>query len=269
MYQIARALEQLARELGVEIRACTPVERIEVSNNAATGVVLAGGERLAASQVVINADPRYAYSTLLPGYEKTAARLAQLELSYSGFVLLLGINRIYPDLAHHNIFFSSDYRAEFAAIVDMRVPAPDPTIYVCAASVTDPNLAPPGHMNLFVLVNAPVLNPRVNWAREAQGYRNLILHKLERMGLENLSQHIVIEQIWTPETINQRYNAPGGSIYGLASNNPWTAFMRPPLRARDVRGVYFVGGGTHPGGGIPLVLLSGRAVAERVMADSA
>jgi phytoene dehydrogenase-like protein len=114
-----------------------------------------------------------------------------------------------------------------------------------------------------------VLNPRVNWTREAQGYRNLILHKLERMGLENLSQHIVIEQIWTPETINQRYNAPGGSIYGLASNNPWTAFMRPPLRAREVRGVYFVGGGTHPGGGIPLVLLSGRAVAERVMADSA
>ncbi len=269
MYQIARALEQLARELGVEIRACTPVEHIEVSNNAATGVILAGGERLAASRVIVNADPRYAYATLLPGHEKTAARLAQLELSYSGFVLLLGINRIYPDLAHHNIFFSSDYRAEFAAIVDMQVPAPDPTIYVCAASVTDPRLAPPGHMNLFVLVNAPVLNPRVNWAREAQGYRNLILHKLERMGLENLSQHIVIEQIWTPETINQRYNAPGGSIYGLASNNPWTAFMRPPLRARDVRGVYFVGGGTHPGGGIPLVLLSGRAVAERVMADSA
>lgn len=269
MYQIARALAALACDLGVEIRTNAPVERIEVHNGAASGVVLAGGERLAASLAVVNADPRYAYADLLPGVEKTAARLARLESSYSGFVLLLGVNRIYPELAHHNIFFSSDYRAEFRAIVDMQTPAPDPTIYVCAASVTDPSLAPPGHMNLFVLVNAPVVNPRVNWAREATGYRNLILHKLEHMGLESLSQHTVFEQIWTPATINERYNAPGGAIYGLASNNPWTAFVRPPLRAREVRGVYFVGGGTHPGGGIPLVLLSGRAVAERVLADAA
>lgn len=269
MYQIARALSKLACDLGVEIRTGAPVEQIEVSNGAVRGVILACGERVAASQVIINADPRYAYARLLPGTEKTAARLARLETSYSGFVLLLGVNRIYPELAHHNIFFSSDYRSEFAAIVDMQIPAPDPTIYICAASVSDPSLAPPGHMNLFVLINAPTLNPRVNWTREAPGYRNLILHKLEQMGLKDLSQHIVFEQIWTPATINERYNAPGGAIYGLASNNPWTAFLRPPLRAPEVRGVYFVGGGTHPGGGIPLVLLSGRAVAERVLADIA
>lgn len=268
MYQIARALTALASDLGVEIRTNAQVDRIDAANGAATGVTLAGGERIAASRVVVNADPRYAYAKLIPGATRIAERLARLESSYSGFVLLLGVDRIYPELLHHNIFFSSDYRAEFAAIVDRQAPAPDPTIYICAASVSDAQLAPPGHMNLFVLINAPVLNQRVNWMREAPGYRDLIIRKLERMGLTDLGRHIVFEQIWSPATINERYNAPGGAIYGLASNNPWTAFMRPPLRARELSGLYFVGGGTHPGGGIPLVLLSGRAAAERVIADT-
>jgi phytoene desaturase len=122
-------------------------------------------------------------------------------------------------------------------------------------------------MNLFVLVNAPALNERVNWPREQQGYRDLVIAKLERMGLSNLSQHIAYEQIWTPADIAERYNAAGGAIYGLASNNPFAAFLRPPLRANGIDKLYFVGGGTHPGGGIPLVLLSGQAVAERIAAD--
>ena len=122
-------------------------------------------------------------------------------------------------------------------------------------------------MNLFALVNAPALGPTVNWSREAIGYRDLVVRKLERMGLENLDRQIVYERIITPADLQSRYNALGGAIYGLASNHPWTAFLRPPLRAREARGLFFVGGGTHPGGGIPLVLLSGRAVAERVLAD--
>jgi phytoene desaturase len=124
-------------------------------------------------------------------------------------------------------------------------------------------------MNLFVLVNAPAVGPRVNWEREAAGYRDLVVRKLERMGLADLERHVVYERIITPADLQSRYNAPGGAIYGLASNQPWAAFVRPPLRAREARGLFFVGGGTHPGGGIPLVLLSGRAVAQRVMGDQA
>jgi phytoene desaturase len=267
MYELARALERLACELGVEIRTHCPVARIAVYGNRACGVVLEGGERLSAAAVVVNADPRYAYEALLPAEWSTATRLARLEPSCSGFVLLLGIDRVYPELAHHTIFFSADYAAEFAAIFDKRVPAPDPTVYVCATSVSDPAHAPPGHMNLFVLVNAPALSPRVDWRSMATAYRDLVIRKLERMGLDGLEQHIHYERIITPEDLRSRYNAPGGAIYGLASNQPWTAFLRPPLRAREARGLYFVGGGTHPGGGIPLVLLSGRAVAERLLAD--
>ena len=267
MYTLARALERLAHQLGVDIRTSCPVARVLVRDGAACGVILDDGEKLDAAAVIVNADPRYAYQALLPDQRRTAARLARLEPSCSGFILLLGIDRTYPDLAHHNIFFSTDYRREFAAIFSKRVPAPDPTVYVCATSLSDPAHAPPGHTNLFVLVNAPALDKRVNWGREAAGYRDTVIRKLERMGLAHLEQHIAYERIIAPDDLQMRYNAAGGAIYGLASNAPWTAFLRPPLRARDLRRLYFVGGGTHPGGGIPLVLLSGQAVAERVLAD--
>jgi phytoene desaturase len=266
MYELARALERLACALGVELRMRSPVAQVVVGAGAARGVLLENGERLDAAAVIINADPRYAYQALVPGGLPTATRLARLEPSCSGFVLLLGVNRMYADLAHHNIFFSADYPREFAAIFDRRVPAPDPTVYVCATSVSDPAHAPLGHMNLFVLVNAPALGQRVSWAREAIGYRDVVLRKLERMGLVGLERHIVYERVITPEDLRSRYNAPNGSIYGPASNQLWAAFLRPPQRAREMRGLFFVGGGTHPGGGIPLVLLSGRAVAERVLA---
>jgi phytoene desaturase len=266
MYELARALERLARALGVELRMRSPVAQVVVGAGAVRGVLLETGERLDAAAVIVNADPRYAYQALVPGGLPTAMRLARLEPSCSGFVLLLGVNRVYADLAHHNIFFSADYPREFAAIFDRRVPAPDPTVYVCATSVSDPAHAPLGHMNLFVLVNAPALGQRVNWAREAIGYRDVVLRKLERMGLVGLERHIVYERMITPEDLRSRYNAPNGAIYGLASNQLWSAFLRPPQRAREMRGLFFVGGGTHPGGGIPLVLLSGRAVAEQVLA---
>jgi phytoene desaturase len=267
MYMLARALEQLARRLGVEIYTNTPVQRVLVRDGTAHGVVLTDGQQIDAHAVIVNADPRYAYQSLLPEQRRTAARLARLEPSCSGFILLLGIDRIYPSLAHHNIFFSADYQREFGAIFGKRVPAPDPTVYVCATALSDPAHAPPGHSNLFVLVNAPALDGRVNWGREASGYRDTIIRKLERMGLTHLEQHITYERMIAPDDIQARYNAAGGAIYGLASNQPWTAFLRPPLRGRGLRGLYFVGGGTHPGGGIPLVLLSGQAVAERVVAD--
>jgi phytoene desaturase len=140
-------------------------------------------------------------------------------------------------------------------------------VYVCATSLAEPSHAPPGHTNMFVLVNAPALDGRVCWEREADGYRDTVIRKLERMGLAGLGRHIAYERIITPADLQARYNATGGAIYGLASNHPWTAFLRPPLRARGIGRLYFVGGGTHPGGGIPLVLLSGRAVAERVITD--
>lgn len=268
MYQLARLLEHLARHLGVTIRTQSPVARIDIHHRTACGVILDNGEHLPAETVIINADPRYAYTTLIPNQPRQATRLATQEPSSSGFILLLGIDRDYPQLAHHTIFFSADYPREFAAIFDKRIPAADPTIYICTTARTDPHHAPPGHLNLFLLINAPALNKRVTWTREAPSYRNLVIRKLERMGLAHLSTHITYERLITPEDLQSHYNAPDGAIYGLASNHPWAAFLRPPLQARNLRQLYFVGGGTHPGGGIPLVLLSGRAVAARILSDT-
>lgn len=267
MYQLAQALERLAIELGVTLRLNSPVAQILNARGRVRGVRLASGEELTAHQIIVNADPRYAYAALLPDQPAAAARMARLEPSCSGFMLFLGINRIYPQLAHHNIFFSRDYPSEFTALFDKKVPAADPTIYLAATSLSDPSHAPPGHMNLFLLVNAPALHPRVNWPHEADAYGDMIIQRLEAMGLSQLSQHIAYRATWTPQTIAERYNAADGAIYGISSNNRFAAFLRPPLRAREARGLYFVGGGTHPGGGIPLVLLSGRAVAERVRSD--
>ncbi|MEI7643218.1 MAG: phytoene desaturase family protein [Chloroflexales bacterium] len=268
MYALGCALLRLAEELGVRVRTGAAVAEVLLAGGAAHGVRLACGERIPAARVIVNADPRYAYAALVPGHAHTARRLARLEPSCSGYLLFLGVDRTYAQLAHHNIFFSADYPREFQAIFQKGVPAVDPTVYVATTCLSDPQHAPPGHMNLFVLVNAPALGRRVRWQREAEPYRDLVLAKLERMGLDDLRRHIVYQQIWTPDDIQGHYNAAGGAIYGLSSNNPFSAFMRPPLRAHGLRNLYFVGGGTHPGGGIPLVLLSGKAVAERVAADS-
>jgi phytoene desaturase len=122
-------------------------------------------------------------------------------------------------------------------------------------------------MNLFFLINAPPLTDRVNWESEKGPYRDLIIRRLERMGLTNLHRHIVFEKIITPLDMQRYYHASRGAIYGLASNNPLSAFMRPKMKPNEFRRLYFVGGGTHPGGGIPLVALSGKAVAQHIASD--
>ncbi|NJN67425.1 MAG: phytoene desaturase [Chloroflexaceae bacterium] len=267
MYQLARALLRLAAELGIEIRTRAEVSEIVVRSGQARGVRLKDGQEIEGSCVVVNADPLYAYQHLLPGQEHMATALDKLQASASGFILLLGVDTCYEQLTHHTIFFNRDYPLEFDAIFEKGVPAADPSIYVCTTCLSDPSHAPPGHMNLFVLVNAPPLNGRVSWKREAEGYRNQIVRKLELMGLHQLQHHIVFEKIMTPQDMQNYYHSARGAIYGLASNNPFSAFLRPSMRAPRIKRLYFVGGGTHPGGGIPLVVLSGKTVAQRIASD--
>lgn len=273
LYKLAESLAALAGELGVEVRTNSEVTQVlfegEGGKARATGLRLTTGEELRAANVVVNADPMYAYPALVPEpyqNKQLARRMQSLEPSCSGFVLLLGVKGDYPNLAHHNIFFSGNYRAEFRSIFERGTPASDPTIYVANTSKSDPTQAPPGHLNLFVLVNAPALpaNTPGRWDAWAKPYRDLVIQKLEKAGLHNLGNRIVFERIMTPQTFKEQYNAWRGSIYGLSSNSRATAFLRPPNRAPGVSGLYFVGGSVHPGGGIPLVLLSARLVAKLI-----
>jgi phytoene desaturase len=253
MYQLAATLGRVALELGVELRLNCAVEQVLIERGQATGVRLADGTTLAADYVIVNADALYALDELI---EPT--RAPDHDLSCSGFVLLLGVSRDYPQLQHHNIFFSADYPAEFRAIFDLHVPAPDPTIYVAATCRADQQHAPAGMLNLFVLVNAPATG-RVDWPREAQAYRDLIVRRLEAYGLSDLGASIVTEQILTPADLGAMTNARRGALYGPASHGLQAAFLRPLNQPKAVRGLALVGGATHPGGGIPLVLLSGKA----------
>jgi phytoene desaturase len=271
MYELPSALVSLARELGVLIETGTEVDKILIEQGRACGVRLAGGEVMRADAVLANSDAVDTYRRLIDRDARrvyTDRKLEKLEPSCSGFVLLLGVARLYPQLAHHNIFFSSDYPAEFRALFEAGRPAADPTIYVCAASRTDASQAPAGHENLFVLVNAPATGGQTNWTAEARGYRDLIVRRLEENGLDGLSDAIDYEYIITPADFEQTYHANRGSIYGISSNKRRHAFLRPPNKARDIARLYFAGGSTHPGGGIPLVLLSGKMAAELLLRET-
>jgi phytoene desaturase len=258
MYEIPRALEKLAAELGVRIFTEAETSEIVVENKKAVGVRVRG-EAIGADFVISNADAIETYRNLLP-----VKKFQNREPSCSGFVLLLGARRKFDQLAHHNIFFSDDYRAEFDAIFKQKIPAPNPTVYVCATSRTDATQTPAGHENLFVLVNAPYTSERVDWAKEAKPYRDLIIKKLADFGLEDLEQAIDFEQIITPSDFEIKYRANRGSIYGISSNGVFSAFLRVPNRSREIKNLYFAGGATHPGGGIPLVLLSGKMAAQMI-----
>ncbi len=271
MYELPTALARLARELNVSIRNRVEVEKILIERGRARGVRLMNGERIECDAVLVNADAVDAYRRLIDSDARriyTDRKLEKIEPSCSGFVLLLGTKRRYPQLAHHNIFFSSDYPAEFRSIFDERRAAPDPTLYVCASSRTDPGQAPACHENLFVLVNAPSTGGPMDWTATARPYRDLIIRRLEENGLEKLSEAIDYERIITPADFERDYHANRGSLYGISSNKLRNAYLRPPNKARDIEGLYFAGGATHPGGGIPLVLLSGKMAAELLLRDT-
>ncbi|MFN2454785.1 MAG: phytoene desaturase family protein [Pyrinomonadaceae bacterium] len=268
IYNLVRALVRLCDELGVEIRTNVEVEKILIEKQRARGVLLKDGKIQKCDAVIANADAVETYRSLINENSRriyTNKKIARIEPSCSGFVLLLGVNRRYDSLAHHNIFFSPDYPAEFRAIFGDLRPADNPTIYVCASSRTDTSQAPEGHENLFVLINAPATSKHTCWTKEAASYRDLTIGKLEACGLKDLRASIDYEKIITPEDFEQTYRANRGLIYGVSSNKLTSAFLRPPNKARDIAGLYFAGGATHPGGGIPLVLLSGKMAAELVM----
>lgn len=263
IHEIPKAIASLAKGLGVEIVTGTEVEEIIVEDGTVVGVKTTDGV-IRADAVVSNADAVETHRRLLD-----SGNFSDREPSCSGFVLLLGTRKKFDSLAHHNIFFSDDYRREFDEMFGGKRPASNPTIYVCAASRTDSSQAPDGHENLFVLVNAPYTSNRTDWDSEATAYRNLIVSRLEAAGLHGLEESIDFERVITPKDFETTYHANRGSIYGLSSNGIMAAFKRVPNRSTDFRNLYFVGGAAHPGGGIPLVLLSAKMTAGLLVKDLA
>jgi phytoene desaturase len=277
-YGIARAYRRLAGELGVEVRTQAGVKRILVEEDRAVGVELANGAIERGDAVIAGVDATTVYHDLLPGGSAIEARRSRRlrrwvkrPFSCSGFVLYLGVDRQHPQLAHHNIFFTPDYRSEFSAIFDRGVPHPEPTIYVAITSKSDADHAPEGGENWYVMTNVPPLGANGqrsewNWDREASGYRDQILERLAMFGLD-VREHIRAERMLTPVDIQRKTGAWRGALYGHSFNDWLASFQRPHNRSPDVRGLYFAGGTTHPGGGVPMVTLSGKTAARLVQQD--
>lgn len=269
IYRIAEALTRLAGELGVEVRTGCAVQQIDVRDGRAVGVTLRDGTHLPARAVIANVDVATVYEKLLPPdavKRAKAERLMSAEPSCSGFIMLLGVEGQHKALAHHNIFFSSDYPREFRAIFEDGLPPDEPTVYVSITAKADAQDAPPGCENWFVLVNAPALSERFDWSAQAAAYGQTVLGRLAAFGLD-VRDKIRVQHILTPADLEKQSGARRGALYGMSSNSRFAAFRRPHNRASDVRGLYFAGGTTHPGGGVPMVMLSGKVAAGMVLDD--
>ena len=211
---------------------------------------------------------------VIPAYEKLLLEdkafmrgLDRLEPSCSGLVIELGLDCQYPQLAHHNFFFSGHQRKHFHTVFRKRQLPQDPTIYLVAAARTDPTVAPPGCDGLKILPHIPYIDDKRPLTREDYlVLKERVLDKLERMGLRDLRRHIVFEHCWTPLDIREQYNSNKGSIYGVVSDRFKNLAFKAPKQSTKYPNLFFVGGSVNPGGGMPMVVLCGQHVAKNIVA---
>ncbi len=266
---VMTAMERVARAMGVQFRMGEPVREITFTGRRATGVRTDAGPT-PVDALVINADFAQAMSSLVPDRLRrrwTDRKLAGKKFSCSTFMLYLGIKGDLPDLAHHTIFLAEDYRRNIAEIEQGLAPG-QPSIYVQNACVTDPALAPFGCSTLYVLV--PVGNrvsDVVDWAAEKARYRALVLKRLEALGVHDIEQRIVFEQVLTPNDWEADLNVFRGATFNLAHTLGQMLHWRPRNRFEDLDGVYLVGGGTHPGSGLPVIFEGARITTKLMVED--
>lgn len=263
LIRLRDALTALLADTGVRVQTGTAVTRILADGPRVRGVELDGGEHASADIVVANADAAHLYTDLLPD-ARARRRIDRLGPSSSALLLLAGVRGRTPELAHHNVLFSGDYRREFADIFARGVPPEEPTLYVGCSAVTDPSQAPEGDENWIVLANVPATDPR-SWPRPPEAYRELVLDRLAGHGFD-LRGRVAVSELVTPADFARRHAAWRGALYGTSSNSRLAPLLRPGNRG-PLRGLYLVGGSCHPGGGVPLVTMGAAIVADLIARD--
>ncbi|MHA8075085.1 1-hydroxycarotenoid 3,4-desaturase CrtD [Aquirufa sp. TARAVU-A1A] len=259
MIEIPQALVRLAKDLGVKFHLNEAVEKIRTTGNIANGIVTKKAS-YDFDFVASNADIRPSYQQLLPENLRPNKLLNQPKSS-SGIIFYWGINRVFDELGVHNILFSKDYQAEFEAIFKTENLWSDPTVYVHISSKVEPNDAPSGCENWFVLINAPA-NSGQDWDALIKECRENVIHKINQVLGINLEEHLVAEDYLDPRRIESRTSSAGGALYGNSSNNKFAAFLRHPNYRSAIKNMYWIGGSVHPGGGIPLCLSSAKIAAK-------
>ncbi len=267
LYHIALGLQRLIDELGIRVCLNSEVTEVRQTGRQVTGIATADGAFHPADIVVSNMEVIPAYERLLREDPQFLRSLDKFEPSCSGLVLELGLDCQYPQLAHHNFFFSEHQRAHFHTVFRKRQLPPDPTIYLVAASRTDPTVAPPGCDCLKILPHIPFIDDAHPLTREDYlRFKEQVVDKLERMGLKDLRKHVVFEHCWTPLDIRQQYYSNKGSIYGVVSDRFKNLAFKAPKQSTRYPNLFFVGGSVNPGGGMPMVVLCGQNVAKKIAA---
>ncbi|MCU0387238.1 MAG: phytoene desaturase family protein [Chitinophagaceae bacterium] len=259
MISITNALYQLALKKGVAFFFDSPVDSIKTEKGKVEGVY-AGGAFYGADMVVSNQDVYFTYKHLLK-QEAKAAKLLKQERSSSALIFYWGIGRNFEQLGLHNIFFSADYQEEFRHIFQTGDVWHDPTIYINITSKMEAGLAPEGKENWFVMVNVPA-NRGQNWEALKPQVRKAVINKLSTALQADIAALIETEAVLDPIAIEAKTRSYMGSLYGTSSNSRFAAFLRHPNFSKDIKGLFFVGGSVHPGGGIPLCLRSAAIMAN-------
>lgn len=266
--RINERMAEIASERGVQVRLDEPVTGLEFNGRRVTHAVTERG-RYATDALVINADFAHAMERLVPDHLRrrwSDARLAKKRFSCSTFMLYLGIEGKYPDLAHHTIHIAKDYARNLREIEIDRVLPEEPSVYLHNPSLIDPTMAPAGHSALYVLVPVPHLSPNTPWdAAQTAMFRERTLDRLAELGLRDLRARIRWEKMVTPADWRDDYRVYRGATFNLAHNLGQMLHRRPHNRFEELDGVYLVGGGTHPGSGLPVIYESSRITSRLLL----
>ena len=269
--KISDAMAQVVQEKGGQIKLGTKIKKILVKNKKAIGVECEDGTQCMADAIVINADFGYAATNLFePGILKkyTKKKLLQKKFSCSTFMMYLGLDKCYQE-PHHKILFAQDYKANISDIVKSSHPSDDMSIYIRNASINDPTLAPKNHSAVYVLVPVPNRKKEYPWSdSQTEHYRNKIVEQIKkRTAFTDIESHIKEEKIITPRHWESEHNLFLGSTFNLGHNLSQMLYLRPRNRFEEIKNCYLVGGGTHPGSGLPTIYESGRISARLVETD--
>ena len=268
MYRVAKSLAAIAEKLGVEFRYNASVEKILVEGQRASGVRLADGQTLTADIVVANADLGYVYRELLP-QDGASARLDRKEYGCATIMFYWGLDKQYPQLGPHNLFLNGDYRQSFVDIFKRHTMPGQPNFYIHAPGRVDPSVAPAGSEALYVAVPVGHINEKnpQDWPALQRKARTFILNRLAELGMPDIEAHIQVETSFIPQDWKNRYNLTRGSAHGLSHKLTQMAYFRPQKRHKRYQNLYFVGASTHPGTGVPTVLVSAKLAAERILEE--
>lgn len=265
---VSRAMAKAATELGVEIHLEEPVQEVLFEGRRAVGV-RTDKQSYRSDALVINADFAQAMTKLVPNRLRsrwTDAKIEKKRFSCSTFMMYLGVEGRFPDLAHHTIYLAEDYRQNLADIETRHMLSDSPSFYVHNPCATDSAMAPPGMSSLYVLVPVTHQHPNVDWETQQRRFRELTLRQLGRIGLDDLESRIRYEKIVTPADWQDHHQIYKGATFNLAHNLGQMLHLRPNNRFEDLDSVYLVGGGTHPGSGLPVIYESAK-ISSRLLAQ--